>query len=103
MWRLTNRAILFFASTAIVFLLVAGTARAQAGVTTHTGTLAEHCTFTPGETIAAVQKLINRLDRTTPCGVPKMLNPGPSAAAALFRSPASTSCHRPVSRRLISF
>jgi pimeloyl-ACP methyl ester carboxylesterase len=45
MWRLTNRAILFFASTAIVFLLVAGTARAQAGVTTHTGTLADGATF----------------------------------------------------------
>ena len=45
MWRLTNRAILFFASTAIVFLLVAGPARAQAGVTTHTGTLADGATF----------------------------------------------------------
>jgi pimeloyl-ACP methyl ester carboxylesterase len=45
MWRLTNRAILFFASTAIVFFLVAGTARAQAGVTTHTGALADGATF----------------------------------------------------------
>jgi pimeloyl-ACP methyl ester carboxylesterase len=45
MWRLTNRVILFFASMAIVFLLVAGTARAQAGVTTHTGTLADGATF----------------------------------------------------------
>jgi pimeloyl-ACP methyl ester carboxylesterase len=45
MWRLTNRAILFFASTAIVFLLVVGTARAQAGVTIHTGALADGATF----------------------------------------------------------
>jgi pimeloyl-ACP methyl ester carboxylesterase len=45
MWRLTNRAILFFASTAIAFLLVAGTARGQAGVTTRSGTLADGATF----------------------------------------------------------
>jgi pimeloyl-ACP methyl ester carboxylesterase len=45
MWQLTKRATFFLASTAIVFLLVAGTARAQAGVSTHTGTLADGATF----------------------------------------------------------
>ena len=45
MWQRTKRAVFFLASAAILLLSVAGSARAQAGVTTHSGTLADGATY----------------------------------------------------------
>jgi len=45
MWQRTKRAVFFLASVAILLLSVAGSARAQAGVTTHSGTLADGATY----------------------------------------------------------
>jgi pimeloyl-ACP methyl ester carboxylesterase len=45
MWQTTKRAIFFLASVAILVLSVAGSARAQAGVTAHSGSLADGATY----------------------------------------------------------
>src|SRR5580693_4183073 len=45
MWQRTKRAVVFLASVAILLLSVAGSARAQTGVTTHSGSLADGATF----------------------------------------------------------
>lgn len=45
MWQTTKRAVFFLASVAIVVLSVAGSARAQTGVTTRSGSLADGATY----------------------------------------------------------
>ena len=45
MWQMTKRSVIFLVSLAVMFLVVAGSARAQAGVTTHTGSLADGATY----------------------------------------------------------
>lgn len=45
MWRTTKRSIFLFASLAILFLSIAATARGQAGVTTHSGSLPDGATY----------------------------------------------------------
>ncbi len=45
MWQTTKRAVLFLASVAILVLSVVGRARAQTGVTTHSGSLADGATY----------------------------------------------------------
>jgi pimeloyl-ACP methyl ester carboxylesterase len=45
MRQMTKRAILLFATVALLYLSVAGNARAQAGVTTHTGKLEDGATY----------------------------------------------------------
>jgi pimeloyl-ACP methyl ester carboxylesterase len=45
MWPMTRRTIFFFAAVAIVLFLVAGSAWAQTGVTTHAGKLADGATY----------------------------------------------------------
>jgi hypothetical protein len=45
MRQMTKRAAIFLVSLAVMFLVVAGSARAQAGVTTHTGSLADGATY----------------------------------------------------------
>jgi pimeloyl-ACP methyl ester carboxylesterase len=45
MWQRTKRTIFFLASVAILLFSVAGSARAQTGVTTHSGSLADGATY----------------------------------------------------------
>jgi pimeloyl-ACP methyl ester carboxylesterase len=45
MWQTTKRAVFFLASVAILVLSVVGRARAQTGVTTHSGSLADGATY----------------------------------------------------------
>jgi pimeloyl-ACP methyl ester carboxylesterase len=45
MWQRTKRTVFFLASVAILLLSVVGSARAQAGVTTHSGSLADGATY----------------------------------------------------------
>src|ERR1700688_939226 len=45
MWQRTKRAVFFLALVAILLLSVAGSARAQAGVTTQSGSLADGATY----------------------------------------------------------
>jgi len=45
MWQRMKRAVFFLASVAILLLSVAGSARAQTGVTTHSGSLADGATY----------------------------------------------------------
>jgi pimeloyl-ACP methyl ester carboxylesterase len=45
MWQMTKRAVFYFAVAAILFLSIAGSARAQAGVTTLPGSLKDGATF----------------------------------------------------------
>jgi pimeloyl-ACP methyl ester carboxylesterase len=45
MWQMTKRAVFFLASVAILVLSVAGSARAQAGVKAHSGSLADGATY----------------------------------------------------------
>ena len=45
MWQRTKRAVFFLASVAILLLSVAGSARAQTSVTTHSGSLADGATY----------------------------------------------------------
>ena len=45
MWQRTKRAVFFLASVAVLLLPVAGSARAQTSVTTHSGTLADGATY----------------------------------------------------------
>jgi hypothetical protein len=45
MWQMTKRAVFFLASVAALLLSVAGSARAQTGVTTHSGSLADGATY----------------------------------------------------------
>jgi pimeloyl-ACP methyl ester carboxylesterase len=45
MWQMTKRTVFFLASVVILLLSAAGSARAQAGVTTHSGNLADGATY----------------------------------------------------------
>jgi len=45
MWQTTKRAVFFLASVAILVLSVVGRARAQIGVTAHSGSLADGATY----------------------------------------------------------